>query len=63
VQARKDFCSSEGILAQAKITLELGCSLDHFRSREKLFAQVRKDFCPSEGILTQAKIALELGAL
>jgi len=55
----KRFRSSECIFAQAKITLELECSFDHFCSTDKLFTQVIKDFRPSKGILVQAEIALE----
>jgi len=48
MQVRKDFRSSGGILAQAKISLEVECSLDHFCSSERIFGQVRR-------ILAQAK--------
>jgi len=45
-------------LAQAKVALELKCSLNHFCSSEKLFVQARKDFCSSKGIFAQARAIL-----
>jgi len=36
-QAGEDFCSSEDILALAKIVVELECSQNHFRSNKRIF--------------------------
>jgi len=36
-QVRRDFCPSEDILPQAKIALEVECSLDHVCSSERDF--------------------------
>jgi len=41
-QARRYFCPSEDILAQAKIVLEVECSLEHFRSSDRIFAQGKR---------------------